>query len=721
MKAILQNFKTGEMAVADVPPPSLTAGCVLVRTVASLVSVGTERSIIELAKMNPVQKARARPDLVRRILTKIGQDGLLSTAQSVMNRLSTPLPLGYSSAGIVEAVGAGVTDLAPGDRVACAGAGYANHAEVVCVPRNLVTPIPDGVPFQDAAFVTLGAIALHGVRQAELTLGESVVVIGLGLIGQLTVQLCAAQGCRIFGIDLDPAKVELAKSLGMDAGASGEAAQAVASFTRGRGADAVLITASTKSSGPITQAAELARDRARVVAVGDVGLDVPRRLYYDKEIDIRLSRSYGPGRYDPAYEEKGRDYPIGYVRWTENRNMEAFLDLLATERVRIAPLITKRYAIENATEAYESILGGKDALIGVVLDYDPEKPQDSTVRLTPAVPRRSIAGEVRIGVVGAGNFAKSILLPALKKVSGATIASVTTRSGISARIVADQFGAESATSDMMGLIASPDIDAVLIATRHDLHADLVAQSLAHGKHVFVEKPLAVDADGLQRVRDAWTSAGGVAAPIVLTGFNRRFSPLTQTLRKHTAGRPLVMSYRINAGAVSATSWVQDADAGGGRIVGELCHFIDTMQALCGADVVEVYASAVGDAARLPADPDNLTVQLRFADGSVGAIVYASDGSADFPKERLEVFGGGVSAAIDNWRKLTVRAPGVRIDETCWLANAKGHAEEMAAFVAAIRSGISPIAFAAQVNVTKATFAVQASLREGAPVAIDSSS
>lgn len=719
MKAILQNFKTGDMTVADVPPPAVTAGCVLVRTAASLVSVGTERSIIELAKMNPVQKARARPDLVRKIISKVGQEGLLSVAQSVLNRLSTPLPLGYSSAGIVEAVGAGVTDLAPGDRVACAGAGYANHAEVVCVPRNLVAPIPDGVAFQDAAFVTLGAIALHGVRQANLTLGESVVVIGLGLIGQLTVQLCAAHGCRVFGIDLDPTKVALAKTLGMDAGSSdSDATQAVLAFTRGRGADAVLITASTKSSAPIAQAAELSRDRARVVAVGDVGLDVPRRPFYDKEIDIRLSRSYGPGRYDPAYEEKGRDYPIGYVRWTENRNMEAFLDLVAAARIKIAPLITKRFPIEQAAEAYESILGGSENVIGAVIDYDTDKPQDTTVRLVATAQRPRAANEVRIGLVGAGAFAQGVLLPALKKVAGVHIASVTTRSGLSARNVADRFGADSATSDAHALIASSDVDAVLIATRHDTHADYVAEALAQGKHAFVEKPLAVDAEGLNRVIAARAAAGGDAAPLVLTGFNRRFSPLTQRLQKHVAGKQLAMTYRINAGAIAATSWVQDTEAGGGRIVGELCHFIDTLQALCGAAVTEVHASAVGDQARLPADPDNLAVQLRFADGSVGTILYASAGSADFGKERLEVFGGGVSASIDNWRKLTVRGPSLRIDDTRWLSAAKGHGEEMQAFIDGVRSGTSPIAFDAQVNVTLATFAVQASLRSGVPVVVN---
>jgi predicted dehydrogenase/threonine dehydrogenase-like Zn-dependent dehydrogenase len=721
VKAILQNFKTGEMSLADVPPPAVQPGGALVRTVASLVSVGTERSIIELAKMNPLQKARARPDLVRKILARVGQDGLLGTAQTVLSRLSTPVPLGYSSAGIVEAVGAGVTDLKPGDRVACAGAGYANHAEVVAVPRNLLAPIPDGVSFQDAAFVTLGAIALHGVRQAELSLGESVVVIGLGLVGQLTVQLCAAHGCRVFGIDTDPAKVALATSLGMDAGiasGAGDVAGAVTSFTRGRGADAVLITASTPSSEPIADAATYARDRARVVAVGDVGLTVPRRAYYDKELELRLSRSYGPGRYDPAYEEKGRDYPIGYVRWTENRNMEAFLDLVAAGRVRVAPLVTRRYPIEEARAAYDAMLSGGELLVGVVLDYDPSKPQETLVRVVPAAPRMQGAGDIRIGVVGAGAFAQSTLLPLLTKIAGVRLAGVATRSGLTARTVADKFAAEQATSDALALIASSDVDAVLIATRHDTHADLIAQALAHGKHVFVEKPLAVDADGLQRVIDARAAAGAEAAPLVLTGFNRRFSPLAERLRGAVAGKTLVMTYRVNAGAIPGTSWVQDAETGGGRIVGEVCHFIDTMQFLTSAEVIGVFASAAGTE-RLPADPDNLVVQLTFADGSVGSIVYASGGSADLGKERLEVFGGGIAGVIDNWRKLTVRGPGVRIDDTRWLASAKGHAEEMAAFVAAVRSGGAPIAFASQVNTTRATFAIQDSLREGRPIAVES--
>ncbi len=717
MKAILQNFKSGEMTLAEVPPPQVMKGGVLVRTAASLVSVGTERSLIELAKMNPLQKARARPDLVRRVLQRAAQEGLLATAESVMNRLSTPIPLGYSLAGIVEAVGAGVTDLRPGDRVACAGAGYANHAEVVAVPRNLVAPIPDNVPFQDAAFVTLGAIALHGVRQAELRLGESVVVIGLGLLGQLTAQLCAAQGCRVFGIDMDGAKVALAKALGMEAGSTSneDCAAAVAAFTRGRGADAVLITASTSSSEPVAQAAAYARDRARIVAVGDVGLEVPRRPFYDKELDLRLSRSYGPGRYDPSYEERGRDYPIGYVRWTENRNMEAFLDQLARGRVVLAPLISKRYPIEQATAAYESILAGTDPVIGVLLDYDPEKPQESHVRLVSSPARAGSHGEVRIGVIGAGTFAQSTLLPKLAKIAGVRLANVATRSGLSARAVADKFQADACTSEAEAVLASPEVDAVLIATRHDSHAGLVADALTAGKHVFVEKPLAIDEDGLARVIAAHRSSPN---SILLTGFNRRFSPFATELRRVVAGKRLVMSCRVNAGQIPGSSWVQDAESGGGRIVGEVCHFVDLLQFLCGADCTEVHASAAADGVRGAADPDDLAIQLRFADGSVGSIIYASGGSPEFPKERIEVFGGGIAGVIDNWRKLSVRGPGVRLDRKRWLSQAKGHAEELAAFIDAIRSGTMPIPFASQANTTRATFAIQSSLREGRPVAIN---
>ena len=610
MKAILQNFKTGEMELADVPPPTLRAGGVTVRNVASLVSAGTEKAVIELAKMNPLQKARARPDLVRKVLNRAGQEGLIETAKIVSNLVSTPLPLGYSCAGIVEAIGAGVTDLQPGQCVACAGLNFANHAEVVFVPRNLTVPIPEPVTFTDAAFVTVGAIALHGVRQAMLNLGETVVVLGLGLVGQLTVQICAAAGCRVFGIDIEPAKVALAKSCGAHDGAVSDSnvAAAVKLFSRGAGADAVLITASTKSSAPVALAPELLRDRGRVVVVGDVGMDVSRRDYYDKEIDLRLSRSYGPGRYDPVYEEQGHDYPLAYVRWTENRNMEAFLDLLATEKVRLAPLVSHRFPIEQAERAYALLSGEtKEPYIGILLSYDEARPQPTTIAVeTKRIAQTVRDRTVRFGIIGAGQFAQGILLPRLKAVSGVAFEFVVTGQGLTALSVARKYGAKACTSDYREVLASADVDAVLIATRHHQHATMTAEALRARKHVFVEKPLAIDAPGLAAVTAAHADAPDYQ---ILVGFNRRFSPLAVKLAERMRGEPLVMTYRVNAGAIPATHWTQDPATGGGRIVGEVCHFIDVMQFLTGSNPVEVTASAAG-ATALPGDPDNILIQLR---------------------------------------------------------------------------------------------------------------
>jgi predicted dehydrogenase/threonine dehydrogenase-like Zn-dependent dehydrogenase len=712
MKAILQNFRTGELTVEDVPPPTLKPDGVLVRNVASLVSAGTERAIIELAKMNPLQKARARPDLVKKVLGKAGQEGLLATVRIVRNLVSAPLPLGYSSAGIVVAVGARVSDIQPGQQVACAGLGYANHAEVCYVPRNLLTPIPEKVEFDEAAFVTVGAIALHGVRQASLTLGESVAVLGLGLVGQITAQICAASGCRVFCIDLDQTKIDLAMSLGADGGIASASHQAilaaVMAFTGGKGADAVLITAGTKSSEPIALAAEIARDRARVVAVGDVGHDVPRRAYYEKEIDLRQSRSYGPGRYDPNYEEKGQDYPIGYVRWTENRNMAAFLDLVSRGRVRIRPLLTHRFPIADAKQAYDMLMGdGGAPFIGIMLDYDADKAQPASVAIPAArskPPRHD--GVIRLGVIGAGQFAQGVLLPALKGMSRVYFRSFATGSGLTSVNVARKYGAEICTSDYREILADPEVDAVIIATRHDSHAGMVAAALRAGKHCFVEKPLAVDEAGLAEVIEA-SSTGHV----LLTGFNRRFSPLALRLRQEMGGSKLVMQYRINAGFIPGAHWHQDLDSGGGRLVGEVCHFIDTMQFICGGLPVSISAVAVDDG-NSAADPDNVTIMLTFSDGSIGTILYTSAGDSRFPKERLEVFGGGRVGVVDNWRSLLVQGNGVRVRKRSWLEAEKGHRQEMAAFVQALRTGQSPISLESQVASTRATFALRAALRDG---------
>lgn len=718
MRAVLQNFKTGEMELAEVPMPALRPGGVLVANVASLISAGTEKAVIELARMNPLQKARTRPDLVKKVLAKAGQEGLLGTARIVNNLVSAPLPLGYSCAGMVTAVGADVTDIQPGMRVACAGLGFANHAEVVFVPRHLCTPVPDGVDWAEAAFVTVGAIALHGVRQAEPALGETVVVFGLGLVGQLTVQLCVAAGCRVFGIDPQDDKQALARVLGAHEAArpGGDLAGRVAEFTGGRGADAVLVTAATKSSGPMEQAAAVARDRARVVAVGDVGMDLPRRAYYDKELEVRLSRSYGPGRYDPDYEEKGRDYPIGYVRWTENRNMSAFLRLIADGRVRTGPLLTHRYPIAEAETAYGHLLGkSKEPYIGILLEYDPDTPQPSVVTLpTPARPAGRGDGEVRIGVIGAGQFAQGILLPRLRSVAGVRFEAFATGSGLTARAVARKYGARTCTSDFRELLRNEAVDAVLIATRHDQHATMTTEALEAGKHVFVEKPLALTEDALATVIAAWQGSGRQ----LLVGFNRRFSPLADRLKDALPDVPLVMTYRINAGPIPADHWHQDPELGGGRIVGEICHFIDVLQFLCGSLPVSVHAAAPQTGQALPADPDCLATTLTFADGSIGTITYVSNGDPAFPKERLEVFGGGVAGVIDNWRRLRVQGAGRRASHRALLEAEKGHAQEMAAFIGAVRSGRPAIPVDQMIATTRATFAIRDSLRNGQPQTVD---
>lgn len=718
MKAVLQNFKTGDMAVEDVPPPSLKADGVLVANVASLVSAGTEKAVIELAKMNPLMKARARPDLVKKVLGKAGQEGLIATARIVMNLVSAPLPLGYSCAGIVTQAGSRVADIAPGQRVACAGLNYANHAERVYIPRNLLVPIPDNVSFEEAAFVTVGAIALHGVRQANLTLGESVVIIGMGLVGQIAAQICSASGCRVFCIDLDPSKVALAKALGADDGmAGGDTAALKASvmaFTNNRGADAVLITAGTKSSAPIELAPELSRDRARVVAIGDVGHNVPRRAYYEKEIDLRQSRSYGPGRYDPNYEERGHDYPMGYVRWTENRNMESFLDLISRGKIQIKPLLTHRFDIEQAQSAYDLLLGEtKEPYIGILLDYDADKPQAASVELKEVSGSRAkIAGDISLGIIGAGQFAQGVLLPALKKVNGAKFRVFVTGSGLTSVNVARKYGAPVCASDYNEVLADKEVDAVLIATRHDTHAAMVTAALKAGKHCFVEKPLAVDQAGLNDIIAAQKQSGCT----VLTGFNRRFSPLSKRLRDDMSGAKLIMNYRINAGFIPGSHWHQDVEIGGGRIVGEVCHFIDTLQYICGADPVSVTAQALNDG-NSAADPDNISITITFSDGSIGTIAYIASGDSAFPKERLEVFGGGRVGVIDNWRSLLVQGNGKKFKKRCWLQAEKGHAQEMVAFIEGVKKSDSAITFESQILTTQTTFAIQEALREGGTVEV----
>jgi polar amino acid transport system substrate-binding protein len=719
MKQILQNYKTGEVSVADVPPPIAQRGRVLVRTAASLISAGTERMAVELGRKSLVGKARERPDLVRQVIQKAQREGLMNTLTAVQTKLNAANALGYSAAGIVIDAGEDVTDFSAGDRVACAGAGFASHAEVLSVPKNLCVRVPGAVDFEAAAFGTLGAIALQGVRLAEPTLGEAVVVIGLGLLGQLTVQLLKANGCRIFGVDLDPAKVELARTLGADDGCvSGrETPDAVRQWSRGRGADAVLITAATPSDQPIELAGEISRLKGRVVAVGLVGMNVPRKIYYERELTLKVSMSYGPGRYDPEYEERGHDYPFPYVRWTEGRNLEAFLDLVAAGSVRLAPLITHRFSIEDGERAYNLIAGETtEPYLGVLLNYDTERALARTIERrrggteAARVPARGAQEEVRVGMIGAGSYAQKFLLPNFKA-QGAAFHSIATASGISARGIGEKYDFARVAASAEDVIADGAANLVVIATRHDSHARLARLALEAGRHVFVEKPLALSDEELDGVLEAARASAGQ----LLVGYNRRFSPHAQSCAESFAARrePLSILYRVNAGRIARTHWIQDPREGGGRIIGEVCHFIDLMHFLTGAVTTRVYAESISSRNEETIDEDSVVITLRFSDGSNGQIAYLAEGDRALPKERIEVFGGGKTFVIEDFRTATLYERGRERRPAKLRAQDKGQAAEVRALCAMVREGApAPIPLHDLAATTRATFRIRDSLRTG---------
>jgi len=722
MKQILHNLKTGEAAVADVPAPSAQPGRVLVRAAASLISAGTERAVVELGRKSLVAKARERPDLVRKVVEKVREEGLRSALGSVREKLAASHALGYSAAGVVAEVGAGVAEFRPGDRVACAGTGYASHAEVLSVPKNLCARLPDEVDFESAAFSTLGAVALQGVRLAEPTLGEAVVVVGLGLLGQLTAQLLRANGCRVFGVDVDQSRVGLALSLGADGGAqAGEGAkEGVMRWSRGRGADAVLLTAATASDEPLRFAAEVSRLKGRVVAVGGVGLTVPRDLFFARELTFRVSMSYGPGRYDPEYEERGRDYPFAYVRWTEGRNVEAFLDLLAAGRVDTKALVTHRFPVERGVDAYRLISGeAGEPYLGVVIGYDHEREAERHVEARPrpaGAGRRAAAagGGVRVGIIGAGAYAQRFLLPAFKA-EGAEFVSVATSSGVTARDVGERYGFARYVSGAEAVIADDEVNLVVVATPHDTHAPLAAAALAAGRHVFVEKPLAIGEAGLDHVLDAAEESGAS----LTAGFNRRFSPHALRAREVFAGRrsPLSILYRVNAGRVPRSHWIQDPAVGGGRIVGEVCHFVDLMQFLVGAPVVRVQAEAAAARDHEIVGDDSVFVTLRFADGSNGAVAYLAEGDRALAKERVEIFGEGRSFVIEDFRAAALYAGG-REERTRLRSQDKGQAALVRAVCAHVAAGgEAPTPLAGLEATTRATFRILDALRTGEPQAV----
>jgi predicted dehydrogenase/threonine dehydrogenase-like Zn-dependent dehydrogenase len=712
MKQLLQSSRTGATSVVEVPVPALPSGFVLVRTMASLVSAGTERMMIQFAEKNLAQKAMARPDLVKQVVEKIARDGLLTTAALVKERLDQPMALGYSAAGVVIGVGAGVGEFAPGDRVACAGAGFANHAEIICVPKNLCVPVPDGVDWDAAVFATVGAIALHGVRLADLRLGERVAVIGLGLLGQLTVQLVRASGASVFGIDPVADRAALAIAHGADgAAAPPEAEAAVRAWTQGVGVDAVLITADTSANDPVDLAGALARDRGSVVAVGAVGMNIPRRTYFGKELVFRISRSYGPGRYDPEYEIGGHDYPIGYVRWTERRNLAGFLEQVAAGRIDVSRIVTHHFPIDAAQAAYDLITAKTgEPFLGVVLTYPGEPARAQTIAVAPpSGTRRAVAGAPRLGVLGAGGFATSTLLPALKA-TDARMVGIVSRQGVSARAAADRCGFEWCGTDEQRVMTDPEIDAVVVATRHDLHARQVLAAASSGKHVFVEKPLCLTDGELDEIAAAFDRPG---APILMVGFNRRFAPLAQTMKAHFAGaaEALSLQYRVNAGFIPADHWVQDPAIGGGRLIGEVCHFVDFAGWMFGSSPVSVYARALPDAGRYRRD--NLAIVVSYANGAAASITYVASGDRALGKERIEVHAGGLSAVLQDFRTLDLYASGRRRRHRLRLKQDKGHTAECRAFVAALRDGVaSPIPLADVVATTRTTFRAVESVEDG---------
>lgn len=711
MLQVINNLSRGAIEVSEVPCPRAAPGSVLVRTQRSLISVGTERMLVDFGRASMIEKARQQPERLRQVVEKVKTDGLVATLDAVRSKLAQPMPMGYCNVGTVVEVGAGVTGLKVGDRVASNG----KHAEMVVVPQNLCALVPATVSDEAASFTVIGAIALQGVRLAAVSLGEAVVVAGLGLVGLMTVQLLRAHGCRVLGIDFEREKAELARRLGadtLDLSSGTDPVAAAQAFSRGRGVDAVLITASTQSNELVHQAAQMCRQRGRIILVGVAGLALSRADFYAKELTFQVSCSYGPGRYDPQYEEQGHDYPFGLVRWTEQRNFEAVLDMLAEHRLDVASLITHRIPFAQAIDAY-ALIERREPCLGIVLEYaDGDRGERRTSRIVrlPAPEVATAQAQVRIGVIGSGNYASRALLPLLRKTSAA-IRVIASSQGLSAAHAARQHGAAGASTDAQAVLHDPELNAVVIATRHDSHAGYVVDALGAGKHVFVEKPLAISRAELTAISAAYQKAHthDGAAPLVMVGFNRRFAP--QVRKVHTllgaAREPKAFIYTINSGAVPPQHWTQDARVGGGRIIGECCHFIDLLRHLAGAPVERVQAAAFGAGSGIR--DDKVSIQMSFADGSIGSIHYLANGHRSFPKERLEIYCGGAILQLENFRRLKGYGWPHFGRQNLWRQD-KGQERCVAAFVEAIRTGGSPpIPFDELVEVTEATFAVQEAL------------
>jgi predicted dehydrogenase/threonine dehydrogenase-like Zn-dependent dehydrogenase len=704
MKQILQNLKTGTTEIIDVPAPAVERGQILIRSSRSLVSTGTERMLIDFGKAGWVEKARTQPEKVKQVLDKIRTDGLLPTAEAIFKKLDEPMPLGYCNAGVVLKVGTGIRDLQPGDRVASNG----QHAEMVCVSRNLCSKIPDGVADEEAAFTVLGSIALQGVRLAAPSLGERVMVFGLGLVGLLTVQFLRASGCQVLAVDFSEARLREAEGFGaatVNLGAGADPVAAALAWSGGRGVDGVIIAASAKGDEILHQAASACRKRGRIILVGVADLNLRRSDFYEKEITFQVSCSYGPGRYDEKYEQGGQDYPIGFVRWTEQRNFEAVLEAMRVGQLQVKELITHRIPFSDAPEAYGSILSDADAL-GVILEYPGQVDPTPTVDIVASESRP--AGKCVVSLIGAGNFSKMVLAPTLTKTTASLMYVSARTNGAAAAHIARKYGFDHASTDLDAILADGKVNTVFIATNHNSHASLVCKSLAAGKHVFVEKPLAIDIDGLKQGIDAVRL---YPEQHLMVGFNRRFSPHAKKVKALLAGRsePLAMTMTINAGIIPQNVWVHDPGKGGGRIIGEACHFIDLMVYLAGCKVVSVASMQMGG--RIPIREDKMSILLSFEDGSVGTVNYFGNGNKAYPKETLEVYSDGRILKLDNFRSVTGYGfRGFRRFGT-WQMD-KGHRAEVEAFVDLVVKGGKPlISFPEIVNVTLASFAAVTSARE----------
>jgi len=719
MKQIVQNYKSGELSLVDVPAPTSRPGGALVRSQYSLISVGTEMMKISESKLSLIGKARARPDQVRKVMQAVSQQGLAATYRKVTTQLDSWTPLGYSLCGEVVEVGAGADDLSVGQRVACAGNLYALHAEYNWVPRNLCVPVPDGVKGEHAAFTTVGAIAMQGYRQSEAGLGESALVVGLGLVGQLLVQILRAAGVVVLGLDPSLERCRLAERMGATAcGApAGQDLDGVvarlAELTDGAGADHVFLTAGGDTNQPVELAAELARDRARVVDIGKCRLDLPWKDYYEKELDVRFSRSYGPGRYDPVYEEQGVDYPIGYVRWTERRNLACFLDLVDGGQVDLGPLVSAVLPFSDAVDGYERILAGEQRGVGILFQYPADAPLAHRLDGTAALPQPSARPArpsqpvVRLGVVGAGNYATSMLLPHLRGRDDVRLVEVATATALSAANARRRFGFERVSTDYQGLLADEGITAVLITTRHHAHARMVCEALRAGKAVFVEKPLAVTPEQLDEILATVAETGNDRLTV---GFNRRFAPLLVELKRSWGARtgPVHLRYDVNAGQLGAGSWYARPKEGA-RLVGEGCHFVDTASWWIGSEPVEVFAAST------PGDPDDTVSTIRYADGSVATISYLTRGDGRYPKEVMQVFGQGQVAKLHNFQRTEHWRGGRRRARRSRSGIDKGQQQEMEAFVRAVAEGLPmPIGLASLAATTRATFAAAASVVSGRP-------